>query len=703
MTVLFLVSLCVDLIHGMKNSQIRGFRIPDQHQETTERHLLPQKRAKVQTFVVGEGDGQESDFYQFDVDGLLPSSDPSNSPTDSPAAQLITSPRDPTIGSPTNSPSQPPFKEVVQAQEQDFLPIEGEVEAEVVAESNQREPNAPAGDEAEEVLADEPLTPETDVDPTDADQFLPAGDPTYYYADLRPFSVFVEADRDLSTDLGIPLYLLLEMGETLSTLVDIKITNLTIHMEVTHTPGNARHRRAEEDHFHWNQLYFQGLAQLDDSSVYPPATVQNIQSLVLSNEDNLQTFWDDQGYGETYDNLELQNITLLPFPAEPEPAQPGTLPPTVSPTPGPTTQQPTHTVVHEDSKRESNIWIMVPLVILFLMICFCIICLAGRLQYLSSRAQDKYNEKYGLDYNIYDKDISKDIFKEEYLMSEHDHDFSSQGDRSIEFLTNTISSMKSARSSSQQAKKLAPDDPSTEEEEEELPGNLSSGEVRKVSSAEEYGNMYSSSNGPVESARNDISVRGASEQLGAFPSNQAHDVVVDEGIILPRWDANEGDTDDVESVPMDEDELEEPVHDAGDVMPPMITFGGTPMVVSIKKDEGGRSGRSGDTAAVASNDKSDMGNSNSSGRERSGRYQPTAGSLSFIGDDRGAMNSSRSSRGDRSRYTSKGSFHSAIEGDPNLAGNSGRGDRSTRSNRSIRSLESATSTSSFYSCQGDLV
>lgn len=131
------------------------------------------------------------------------------------------------------------MEEVVQAQEQGFLPQEGDEED---TTTSQRDPNTSEGEQEEQVqAAEDSLAPERDVDPTDADQFLPARDPTYYYVDLRPFSVFVDADRDLTSDLGIPLYLLLEMAETIPNLVDIKITNLTIHMGVVQE--HVRHRR----------------------------------------------------------------------------------------------------------------------------------------------------------------------------------------------------------------------------------------------------------------------------------------------------------------------------------------------------------------------------------------------------------------------------------------------------------------------------
>lgn len=664
----------------------------------------------------------------------VPTGAPSAPPTDSPTTS---SPSE----NPTETPSQADsriMEEVAQAVENNVVSHptstpttlifqgEGEFLPEDETENfSQTEPDGTEGDSQGEQQQPLPGMDEEaiagNMDPTDADQFVPV--PDYYYTELRPFSVFVQADQDLSTDLGIPLYLLLEMGETLTTLVDIKITNLTIQMGVVEMPeGSVRHaRRAQHaNHYHWNQLFFQGIAQFDDSTVYPPVTVQNIQALVLSDEASLQEFWDDEGYGETYDKLVLENTTLLPLPTPAPVTEPPAQEPQQAPTPPPQESQTAASTTEpdEDSKRGSNIWIMIPMVIVFFMVCFCIICLAGRLQYLSARAQDKYNEKYGLDYNIYDKDISKDIFREEYLMSEHtenEQDFPHgqsriivEGVRSVDFLNHLIKT-ESENSRQNSTKSPAQEEAAAEDEEEEIQGGFTDGEVRKVFPAEEAPNAYYGRGGPMASAVNDtrLSGSGSESNNGSFSGRlpgKNRKVVVDVGVILPGGNGGDDDSS-AESVPPDEDIAPMPKtpseaasDDAYHVLPTLIHVGGNVLTDTSDRDPSARSLSSRDSGTFAPKDKSGMGNS--SGRERSSRFsRKTPGSFPSSGEDKGAMgNSSRGSRGDRiSRFNRKGSD------DSNHMGSSSRGDRSTRSTRSVRSTNSGSSMGSFYSCQGDLV
>lgn len=686
----------------------------------------------------------------------------SKSPTNSPSkpANARAPPTDPPVNAPTELPIKPYpettqspaqtesrlMQEVLAAQEQEgnFLPAEDE---DGIA-ATQREPGSSEGQDqggsgiddstAEEqpVMAEESQAPLAVTEGvTDAEQFLPVREPEFYFVELRPFSVFVDADRDITTDLGIPLYLFLEMGETLPTLVDIKITNLTIHMGVVKTTNHnhnlVRHRQLGEDearepnHYHWNQLFFHGLAQFDGSTVLPPVTVQNVQSLVLSNEASLQQWWDDEGSSETYDNLELQNVTLAPFPSPRSTEPPETQPPTtqdeLSPQP-PETSPPNH----EASIRESNIAIMVSLAIVFFSFCFCIICLAGRLQYLSSRAQDKYNEKYGLDYNVYDKDIGKEIFKEEYLMSEHNNDDAEYTTslRSIDMLTSSLKAS-ARRSSLQQNKKPAPE-PLTEEE-EETQGTYTAGVIRKVHPSEENKNCSNSHSGPVESARSSKRTSNTSKEKNTTSSSHSSpaenarsskrtsyaskenrntynshsgpvasarsskgtcdksnenryspnergtekNVVIDDGVVLPNHGANQGGNVLIPEQSSEEYVVESVPHDEDIALPPPIHskvgYDGGGSLPSLMKpgkaSEPGANTRSGKSARKRDYEK----RRDSSKRKDSGRKR---GSKDHLGT--GSSSEAR----DRS-YKNKSSFSfSAGE-----MGNSSRGSRGSRSHR----------------------
>lgn len=792
---LLAVILGFSVVHGHEigissGTKTRGIRIQNAERQ------LPQIRISVsETDIAPDINQGASVTYQFDVDGNLdtetatksspppsktsigppstspmkfptekPTKSPSKSPTNSPSKPTNT--RAPPTDPPVNAPSEPPIEsyaeptqsptqtesrlmqEVLAAEEQqdNFLPTE---EEDGIAAS-QREPGSSEGEDQEEAGIDystneeQPVMAEESEAPlavaegeTDADQFLPVREPEFYFVELRPFSVFVDADRDIAMDLGIPLYLFLEMRETLPTLVDIKITNLTIHMGVVKTTNHnhnlVRHRQlgevegAEPNHYHWNQLFFHGLAQFDGSTLLPPVTVQNVQSLVLSNEASLQQWWDNEGNGETYDDLELQNITLSPFPSPRPTEPPETQPPTAQDEFPPQPQQ-TYPPNPEVSKRDSNIAIMVSLVIVFFSVCFCIICLAGRLQYLSSRAQDKYNEKYGLDYNVYDKDIGKEIFKEEYLMSEHNNDDAeyTHSLRSIDMLTSSLKAT-ARRSSLKQNKKpvQAPEEPSTEEEEEETQGSYTAGVIRKVHPSEEdkstYNNRHS---GPVESARSSkrtsdadnkstVETSGSSNKrtsdtskegrnsynshsgpvAGARSSKRASDkskesryssnergkeknVVIDDCIILPKHGAKQGGNVLIPEQSSEEYVVERVPHDEDIALPPPINskadYDGGDSLPSLKPScvsEPSGNSRSGKSARKRESEK----RKESEKRRDSSKRKDSSKKRSS--KDYSGKGSSSEAR-DRS-YKNKSSFSfSAGE-----MGNSSRGSRGSRSHR----------------------
>ena len=552
------------------------------------------------------------------------------------------------------------------------------------SESNQQEdadnPNWEGGNpenEEEEQQAEEQVeeTGASGTDPTDEDNFVPVLDTAqYYYVDLRPFSVFVEADRDLTTDLGIPLYLLLEMEETLENMVNVHISNLTINMGVVHadhdeqSPTNRRSLVSEEprDHYHWNELLFQGVAEFDNSVVYTPTTVQNVQSLVLSSPANLQAFWDNEG-GEVYQSLEVVNITLLAAPTSTEGQEDGKLE-DISPD-GTQQDQQTQQLQNEetDSKRASNVWIMVPLVIIFLLVCLCLIGFAGRLKYLGSRARERYDEKYGLDYNVYDKDISKDIFKEEYLMSEHGgEDFLynnggaglSGSNSSIDFLSRPINSIKAVRGSSK-ARNVPVADDETPTEEEDMNG--SSDDSHDVFSNEEHEASMSSSQ------KRESFVARAPGEDGSFPSESTAQNIGAPTAVVPMESSDKEERFNDESLGSSHSSN----IDNGDTLPELLVMG------------------------------------NLSAREQSTRSIRSIDSLNSIPNDDGNVamgNSSSRSAKDRSMRSmrSTDSFGSGKDGGSVMGNMSGRS-RSERSTRSQRSFGSFPSDGSFYSCQGDLV
>lgn len=535
---------------------------------------------------------------------------------------------------------------------------------------------------------------------TDEDNFVPVLDAAVenYYVDLRTFSVFVDADRDLTTDLGIPLYLLLEMGVTLENIVNVLVTNLTIQMGVTHidpteTSGSNRRSLAIEveqvpDHIHWNELLFEGVAEFagggGDEVVQTPATVQNAQLTVFLYPDNLQAFWDDEG-GKVYQSLELVNITMLAAPAASnnENQDDGKLvdiQPTM--TPEEQTQQLNNEV--ESSKKSSNVWVMVPLVIFFFAICICCILFAGRLQYLGSRAQEKYNEKYGLDYNVYDKDISKDIFKEEYLMSEHeDTDFyynsGGQGFHDSLGSIDIVNSIKAVKVSSKARNAPVADD-ETPTEEEELNG--SSEDSREMFSNEDLGASSSSS----KRKGSNFAARAPGED-GSFPSETNAQDVGASPPLIPVVVSEEVFNDESQEAFNDESQGSSQKserssnNDNGDTLPELLDMSSPRDQRILRSIEPQRSIElppSDDGSAV-------MGNMSS----RSGGSAVMGNLSSRSGKDR----SYRSMR-------STDSVGSGKDGSGVMGNTSGRSQRSTRSQRSFGSFPSDDS---FYSCQGDLV
>ena len=520
--------------------------------------------------------------------------------------------------------------------------------------------------------------PETN--PIDEDNFVPVLDTAeYYFVDLQPFSVFVEADRDLTSDLGIPLYLLLEMNKTLETMANVHISNMTIHMgiaDVEESPANRRNLAGGEPHhhFHWNELFFHGVAELEnDGVVRTPESVRSAQASVLAYPGKLQDFWENES-GEVYQSLKVINITRLEDPSLTEGAgSDGKL--EVLEPPG---EEQTQQLQNEeyDSKRESNVWVMVPLVILFLLVCLCLIIFAGRLRYLGSRAQERYNEKYGLDYNVYDKDISRDIFKEEYLMSEHEDDYAynsggagfSDSLGSIDFLSRPINSIKAARKSSTKVRSVPVADDETPTEEEEMNG--SSDDSREAFSNEdnEQNNMSTSQSKSV-----DFVSREPVED-GSFPSASTSHTEASLPVISPTVSPiAKGEIFHDESLGSSEGS-----HiDNGDTLPELRELG------------------------------------NLSAREQSTRGVRGGGSLvaGTIPDDDGDIvmsNSSAKSMKDHSSRSlqSNNSFGSTKDGGSvmgNLSGRSNRSTRSQRSTRSARSTGSFPSDDSFFSCHGDLV
>ena len=520
----------------------------------------------------------------------------------------------------------------------------------------------------------------SETDPIGEDNFVPVLDTAeYYFVDLQPFSVFVEADRDLTSDLGIPLYLLLEMNKTLETMANVHISNMTIHMGIAdseESPVNRRNLAGGEPHhhFHWNELFFHGVAELEnDGVVHTQESVRSAQAGVLAYPGKLQDFWDNES-GEVYQSLKVFNITRLqdssPTEGEGSDGKLETLDP-----PG---EEQTQQLENEeyDSKRESNVWVMVPLVILFLVVCLCLIIFAGRLRYLGSRAQERYNEKYGLDYNVYDKDISKDIFKEEYLMSEHEDDYAynsggagfSDSLGSIDFLSRPINSIKATRKSSTNGRGVPVADDETPTEEEDMNG--SSDDSREV-----FSNEDNEQNTTSTSERKSVDfVARAPVEDGSFPSVHKSQIEASLPAISPTVS------------PIAKGEI---FHDE-----------------SLGSSEGSHIDN-GDTLPELRE------LSNLSAREQTTRVVRSGGSLvaGTIPDDEGDVvmnNSSARSMKDHSSRSlqSNNSFGSNKDGGSvmgNLSGRSNRSTRSQRSTRSSRSTGSFPSDDSFFSCQGDLV
>jgi len=592
----------------------------------------------------------------------------------------------------------------------------------------------PNQDDNSVVSAQEEDGPQTTAGLEDEDNFLPVpdeevddgtatGSTGYYYVDLRPFSVFVDADRDLSSDVGIPLYLLLEMEETLPNLADIRISNLTIHMgvvrieeDVRSSPQSFRYRRGSADplrnHYHWNELFFEGVAKLEDSFIHSAITVQNVQSLVLSNAVKLQAFWNNQT-SDMYSSLQLINITLLrPLSQELNPSTEAQEVYDIPP-------ENTSTMESEESnyvpsKRASNVWIMVPLVLLFLLVCVCLIALCGRLHYLGSRAQERYNEKYGLDYNIYgDKDISKDIFNEEYLMSENDQSYSHNDSvRSIDFLTRPINTIKTARRNSKARNLATADDMTpTTDEEEEMQG---SGEVREVfynegrgtqftkDKDEEPRKVFSNEGMDVHFALDGVETKSVfgdnNSEAGLMAASMGLQPlkVSDEGYsFVPRApEESEGDAttriggDEIEKSGVASGEMSGIFIDDGDTLPENDGGIGN----SRPKNQSAQS-----MAADGTNDNA-IGNLIGRGRrKRSEGTRPNAGAPDDVNfpkeSESGIERSTRSLRG-------TDSVGSIPKDSGSVMGNSSGRERSTRS---VRSIGSNSSFGSFYSCQGDLV
>jgi len=523
---------------------------------------------------------------------------------------------------------------------------------------------------------------------TDEDNFVPVPEISeYYYTDLQPFSVFVEADRDLTSDLGIPLFMLLEMAKKYRNIENVHISNMTIHTGIVRTDSESHSNG--EDHYHWNKLIFEGAAEFDNSEVYSPAQVQSTQSLILSNPENLQAFWKNEG-DEVYQNLELVNITLMSLPTPPlsgtgdDDKQEG-----IEPTMAPVGQQWQQQLENETTAGEdSNVWIMVTLVVVFIGLCLCIICFAGRLRYLESRAQERYNEKYGLDYNIYDKDISKDIFKEEYLMSEHgeDHLYNQGGAgfgdsfSSLEHSSRSIPSVKAVAKSSDIKKiPIAGTDDTKPTEEENLNG--SSSDSREIFANEGSGrepNQLSASFSRLSfSSRSRRSKRGSfaeamssssrrsrgsrkvSREDGSFPSNPATENMSVPPPMIPM-EAAAGEKEKFEDENF-ESSASSSNTDHGDILPELAVMSNS----SARGDRSSSSLRHSEpilSGALTDNEEVIMGNP-------SLRSALSIGSIGSAGKD-GIMG--------------------------NMSG------RSSRSTRSQRSFSSFPSDSSFYSAQGDM-
>ncbi|CAB9529629.1 expressed unknown protein (Partial), partial [Seminavis robusta] len=235
-------------------SVIRGVRI---HQNQDQDLIAPRQLLEQQ------GGRHEFTVYQFEVSGSQvmragPSDAPSEIPSISPSSP-------PSIAPTSATPRTSPFLkgEALEAEDMSSSPSSGPTKQLVFTDSgyyplpeetlqienrepgdSQTQPGSGADTEIEnEYWQQNPGSPpdqSTNEQEEESDHFVPvegnevtsqaAIKPTYYYVDLRPFSVFVDASRDLTTDLGIPLYLLIEMQTTLQNIVDVKISNLTIQM-----------------------------------------------------------------------------------------------------------------------------------------------------------------------------------------------------------------------------------------------------------------------------------------------------------------------------------------------------------------------------------------------------------------------------------------------------------------------------------------
>ena len=284
----------------------------------------------------------------------------------------------------------------------------------------------------------------------------------YYYRQLTPFVVEVRADNDISGDLGIPLYLMLEMESLLPNLVNMHITNLTVRMGVEY-PGNRRLNAPTRglagdsiEHFHTSSLYFHGSAEFSSDIIHSDDDVKGVQASVLSDEAKLQQFWNTESPGMD-PSLTVISISPEGLQQWPEYRQ---------------GQQEEETQQEQEEKlpaafvavldeRDSNVGVIVGVVVPLVAICLCIICIAGRIRFIAKGAQERYNKKYGLyGYEGYGQNLDKeDIFKEEFLApSEPDY---SHSHSSIDFLVHPIKTVR--RLSKVKKAKHSIDEISTEE------------------------------------------------------------------------------------------------------------------------------------------------------------------------------------------------------------------------------------------------